>query len=151
MKDFTFSIESLLNADKTSIWNHITQMKNVNAELMPFVKMTYPKDKSEIANNDVPLHKTLFTSYVFLFGFIPIDIHYLQLDKLDIGTAFYENSTTFTHRYWKHTRTLITQKDKTLLRDEIHFSPRFTALGNVMLPIIKKVFEHRHEILKKTF
>lgn len=151
MTDFAFSIESLINADKHTLWNHITQMKNVNAELMPFVRMTYPTNRSEIGNNDVPLHETLFKSYVFLFEFIPIDIHYLKLDKIDFGNAFYENSTTMTHKYWKHTRTLTSQNEKTFVCDEVHFLPRFEPLGNVMLPIIKKVFEHRHEQLKKQF
>jgi len=151
MNDFGFSIETLIDTDKQRLWQHITQMKNVNAELMPFVKMTYPKDKSEIGNNDVPLDEILFKSYILLFGFIPIDIHYLKLDKIDFGNAFYENSTTFTHKYWKHTRTLTAQGNKTLVRDEVHFLPRFAPLGNVMLPVIKRVFENRHEKLKKNF
>lgn len=151
MQDFGFSIETLINADKQTLWKHITQMKNVNAELMPFAKMTYPKDRSEIGNNDVPMNQTLFVSYVFLFGFIPVDIHYLKLDKIDFGSAFYENSTTMTHKYWKHTRTLMEQNGKTLVRDEVHFSPRFAPLGNVMLPLIKRVFENRHKSLSKMF
>lgn len=126
-------------------------MKNVNEELMPFARMTYPKDRSEIGNNDVPLNQTLFTSYVFLFGFIPIDIQYLKLEKIGFGNAFYENSTTMTHKYWKHTRTLTEQNGKTLVRDEIYFLPRFAPLGTVLLPIIKRVFKNRHEPLKKYY
>ena len=151
MNDFSFIIESLVNADKPTVWNHITQMKNVNAELMPFAKMTFPKDRSEIGNNEVPLHQTLFKSYVLLFGFIPADIHYLKLDKVDIGNAFYENSTTLTHKYWKHTRTLTAHNGKTLVRDEIHFSPRLSFLGNAFLPVLKAIFKNRHENLQKFF
>lgn len=36
MRDFTFTIQSEINADKATAWQHITQMKNVNAELMPY-------------------------------------------------------------------------------------------------------------------
>ncbi|MFN8294560.1 MAG: hypothetical protein U0T69_00080 [Chitinophagales bacterium] len=151
MQDFCFSIESLINTDKSILWKHITQMKNVNTELMPFAKMTYPKDRNEIGSNNVPLNETLFKSYVLLFGFIPADIHYLKLDKIDFGNAFYENSTSLTHHYWKHTRTLTEKYGKTLVRDEVHFSPRILFLGNIFLPVYKKIFSNRHVQLKKIF
>ena len=101
MQDFTFSIESEINSSKEILWQHITQMKNVNAELMPFAKMTYPKEMSEIGNNEVPLQQVLFKSVILFFGFIPIDLHYLRLEKLDFGTGFYENSYSLQHHYWK--------------------------------------------------
>ena len=151
MEDFSFSIESLINADKKTVWRHVTQMKNVNAELKPFARMTYPKDRSEIGKQDVPMNETLFRSFVFLFGFIPADIHNLKLEKLESGTAFHENSTTLTHKYRKHTRTLTEQDGKTLVHDEIHFLPRIYPLGHVYLPLIKRIFENRHTNLRKAF
>ena len=151
MHDFTFTIESEINSTKEILWQHITQMKNVNAELMPYARMTYPKDMSEIAGREVPLHQTLFKSIILLFSFIPIDLHYLRLDKIDLGNAFYENSTTATHLYWKHTRTLIERGNKTLVRDEVHFLPRVAVMGNLFLPIIKIVFTNRHKNLAKAF
>jgi hypothetical protein len=72
------------------------------------------KDKSEIGDKEVSLNVTLFTSYVFLFGFIPVDIHYLKFGRIETGNVFYENSTTATYKYWKHTRTLTEQKWKNI-------------------------------------
>ena len=149
IKNFSFSIETLINANNTTVWQHVTKMKNVNAELMPFARMTYPKNRSEIGNIDIPLNEILFKSIILLFGFIPVDIHFLKLDRIDVGTAFYENSTSLTHHYWKHTPILTEQNGKTLVRYEVHFSPRIRFLGTTFLAIIKRVFENRHEKLKQ--
>ena len=149
--DFTSTIESEINITKEILWKHITQMKSVNTELMPFARMTYPKEMSEIGNNEVPLHQTLFKSIVLLFGFIPVDVHCLRFDKIDFGNAFYENSVTATHRYWKHTRTLTEKGTSTLVRDEIHFLPWFAPLGYLFLPVIKTIFRNRHRKLSEIF
>jgi len=150
-KDFTFSVESTINADRATVWKHVTQMKNVNAELMPYARMTYPADKAEIGGREVPFNQTLFTSIVFLFGFIPIDVHYLKFDKIVPGFAFYENSTTWTHQYWKHTRTLTENVKATIVRDEVHFCPKVIFLGFLFLPLLKFVFGNRHKQLAKAF
>lgn len=151
MNSFLFNIETEVNSDKKNLWKHITQMKNVNAELMPFARMTYPKEMSEIGANEVPLKQTLFKSVVLLFGFIPADIHCLRFDKIDYGIAFYENSVTATHSYWKHTRTINERNGKIFLRDEVNFLPRFYPIGYLLLPLIKTIFKNRHKNLKRFF
>lgn len=118
---------------------------------MPYARMTYPKSRAAIGGKDVPLNETVFKSIVLLFGFIPIDIHHLRFEKIDYGTAFYENSTTATHRYWKHTRTLAEHNGNTIVKDEIHFSPRVAFMGKLLLWFIKKTFANRHKNLKAAF
>lgn len=151
MHDFTFTIQSEVHATKEILWPHITQMKNVNAELMPFAKMTYPKEMSEIGGREVPLNTVLFKSVILLFGCIPVDLHYLRLDRLEYGTAFYENSYSLQHHYWKHTRTIVEQSGKTFMRDELHFAPRIGFIGYVLLPVYKMIFANRHKQLQKHF
>ena len=151
MKDFAFSIKSEINTTKEILWQHITQMQHVNAELMPYAKMTYPADRSKIGTQDVPLHQVLFKSVILLFGFIPVDLHYLSLDKIDAGTAFYENSYSLQHYYWKHTRTIIESDAKAYVRDELHFAPRISFLGYVLLPVYKIIFRNRHRQLQQYF
>lgn len=146
---FTFSIQSKVNADKQVLWQHVTQMQNVNYELLPIVRMTYPKDRAALNGADVPLHTPLFTSVLLLFSIIPIDLHYLAFDRIDEGNAFYEYSTTLTHRYWKHTRSLTATDGGTLVKDEVTFQPRLPLLGYIFLPIYKQVFKHRHSRLVK--
>ncbi|HRG89159.1 MAG TPA: hypothetical protein PLW44_09085 [Chitinophagales bacterium] len=151
MRDFTFTIQSEVNTAKEILWHHIMQMKNVNAELMPFAKMTYPKEMSEIGGREVPLNTVLFKSVILLFGFIPVDLHYLRLDKLDYGKAFYENSYSLQHHYWKHTRSIIERNGKTYVRDELHFAPHISFMGYVLLPVYKLIFNNRHKQLQETF
>lgn len=151
MKDFSFSIESEINSTKEILWQHITQMKNINAELLPYIRMTYPDDMSEIGVREVPLKQTLFKSVILLFGFIPIDLHHLRLDKIELGTAFYENSFSLHMRYWKHTRSISVRGEKIFLCDEIHFAPRISFAGNLLLPFFKIIFRNRHKHLSKYF
>ncbi|MBS1613192.1 MAG: hypothetical protein JST49_10255 [Bacteroidetes bacterium] len=148
---FTFSIQSKVNADKQALWQHVTQMQNVNYELLPIVRMTYPADRAALNGADVPLHTPLFTSVLLLFSIIPIDLHHLAFDKIDDGNAFYENSTTLTHKYWKHTRTLTATDGGTWVKDEVTFQPRLPLLGHLFLPVYKQVFAHRHRRLTKLF
>lgn len=118
---------------------------------MPFARMTYPKERSEIGTDKVPFKQTLFKSIVLLFGFIPSDIHCLRFDKSDEGSAFYENSISLLHRYWKHTRTIFERDGKTFLRDEIDFLPRVFPMGYLLLPFIKTIFRNRHKKLQSHF
>jgi ligand-binding SRPBCC domain-containing protein len=151
MHDFTFSIESEINSTKEIIWQHITQMKNVNVELMPFARMTYPKEMSEIGNREVPVQQVLFRSVILLLSFIPIDLHYLWFNRIDFGTAFYENSYSLQHCYWKHTRVISERNGYCFVKDELHFAPRISFLGNLLLPVYKRIFRNRHAKLTKHF
>ncbi len=151
MKDYGFTIESKINCTQAALWKHVTQMKNVNYELMPYACMTYPKDRTEVASEDVPMNTVLMKSVVLLFGFIPIDLHSLKLDKIVYGEAFYENSTTLMHRYWKHTRTLTSDGEFTLVKDEVRFLPRLAFLGPALLPLMRTIFKNRHKKLKQFY
>lgn len=149
--DFTFSIESKINSTRTEVWPHITNMANVNVELAPYVKMTYPKDKSALNDAAVPISETSFTSVILLFGFIPVDFHQLKFDKIEPGHAFYENSTTLMHKYWKHTRSINEKDEGIWVKDEVHFLPRLPLVGYLMLPLYRHIFANRHRKLQTTF
>ena len=148
---YNFSIESEVNGSKGSIWNHITQMKNVNAELFPFCRMTYPSDMSEIGGQTVPMNTVLFASVILLFGLIPIDLHYLKFSGLEDGHFFHENSYTFTHIFWKHSRTISERNGKVYVLDDLSFSPRIPLIGYILLPLYKLIFANRHRILRNSF
>lgn len=151
MPDFSFTIQSTVAADKATVWQYITQMQNVNAELMPYVYMTYPKDRAAFGGEAIPLNEVLFKSTLLLFGFIPIDIHSLRFANIDYGTAFYEDSYTLQHRYWKHTRSLHATGHATIVTDELHFLPRLPLMGYMLLPFIKTIFTNRHKKLRARF
>lgn len=150
---YVVEISTNLVVDRLKLWRHIVCMVNVNKELMPYLRMTYPSDMSELPTGvDIPSGVTLFTSVLLLFGIIPFDLHYLKLDRIVEGKAFYENSTTLMQRYWKHTRTL-TEKGNgvTQLTDVVEFMPRLSFLGPIVFMIVRFLFQHRHRQLKKSF
>ncbi|MBS1623673.1 MAG: hypothetical protein JST83_06610 [Bacteroidetes bacterium] len=151
MPDFTYTVQTLIPADRPTLWQHVTQMRHVNDELMPFVRMTYPADRASLAGQTVPMGTVLFRSVILLFGILPIDLHLLAFDKIEDNKAFYENSTTLTHRYWKHTRSLTDTSGGTIVKDEVHFSPRLPLIGYLFLPIYTAIFRHRHRQLARAF
>jgi ligand-binding SRPBCC domain-containing protein len=156
-KTFLFEISTKVSAERARLWNHMTNMESINFELMPLIKMTYPSERSHISGaNLVPVDETLFMSVILLFGLLPIDLHWLKLDKIVDGYSFAENSTTLLHLFWRHTRTLEVVNDETtttkmIVKDEVEFCPRVGFLGFVILPIVKYVFQHRHLQLRKLF
>lgn len=113
--------------------------------------MTHPADRASLAGQTVPMGTVLFRSMILLFGILPIDLHALAFDKIQDNKAFYENSTTLTHRYWKHTRSLTDTEGGVMVKDEVHFSPRLPFIGHLLLPIYTAIFRHRHRRLAKAF
>lgn len=153
-KSFSFELRSNFLVERNALWNHIIGMPNVNKELMPYIRMTYPASRVSLRGSEklVPFGQTLFVSVLLLFGLIPIDLHWLRLDRIVEGKAFYENSTTLLHKYWKHTRTLTEKGDGVVqLTDELKFLPRIPLLGHLLLPVVKHIFQHRHKQLQKMF
>lgn len=151
MTDFTYTVQSHIRSDRLALWQHVTQMQHVNDELLPFVRMTYPADRASLAGQAVLMNTVLFRSVILLFGFIPVDLHALAFDKIVDNKAFYENSITLTHKYWKHTRSLADTEGGTLVKDEVHFSPRLPLIGYLLLPVYRAIFRHRHRRLAKAF
>jgi ligand-binding SRPBCC domain-containing protein len=150
-KGFRFTIRTTLPSHykKDAIWKHITNMSNVNAELMPYIYMTYPEEAAQSGLDQVPLRTTLFMSVILLFGLIPIDFHWLKFDSLKINEGFQENSTTMLQQYWKHHRYLTERNGSVEVTDELEFLPRLPLVGYLLLPVIRFIFEHRHAQLKK--
>lgn len=120
---------------------------------MPYLRMTYPADRSSLKGHTaIPKGETLFVSTLLLFGFIPIDLHWLRLDRIVDGKAFHENSTTLLNKFWRHNRILTDKSDGLVeLTDELEFQPRVPFVGFIVLYIVKIIFRHRHKILRRTF
>jgi ligand-binding SRPBCC domain-containing protein len=145
-------VDSILAAPLAEVWAHASSMPGVNRELMPIVRMTYPRETASLAAvTDVPLDRVLFASWILLFGVIPIDRHMLRLRALDPPHGFSEDSWSWMQRHWRHRRTLeLVDATHTRVDDEVEFEPR---LGGAWLlrPIYQRVFEHRHAVLRRLF
>src|SRR3546814_8382116 len=95
--------ESHLAAEPSSVWLHATQMRGVNAELSPLVRMSVPQAYACLTLRDAPQGSLLFKSWLLLFGILPFDHHALRIEKLwDYG--FQEDSSSWLQRRWRHKR-----------------------------------------------
>lgn len=143
---------SKLNADRQSVWNSICRMKGVNYELSPIIRMTYPADADKTNIEDAQVGQTLFVSLILMFRFIPCDLHYLRLEKVDQSRGFSENSTSLMQRSWKHERKLRSvDANRCILMDQVRFDPKIQMTGLFLEPFVRRLFEHRHRRLHKRF
>ncbi len=142
---------SLLAAPPAVVWAQIASMAGVNAELMPFVYMTFPRGAERIDKATVSAGKPLFRSMLLLFGVLPIDVHRVALAKLDPGAGFLECSSSLLHRRWIHERRLDAEGEGTKIRDRVYFECRVPMLGMALTPIVRAIFRHRHERLRRCF
>lgn len=143
---------SRVAAPLARVWAHASNMVGVNRELMPLVRMTYPRAAASLADAAaVPLDVVLFRSVLLLFGFVPIDLHMLRLRALDPPHGFDEDSYSWLQRSWRHHRRLTALGEHaTEIHDLVEFEPR---LGGAWLlqPIVGRVFAHRHAVLRERF
>lgn len=149
MKIFSFDITSELPAPPEVVWRDVFDMRGVNEELAPFIRMTYPKETDW--SKPVPSGQVLFNSMILLFGVLPVDQHYLRFESIEPGKGFHEYSYSIINNLWEHKRTLEAVEEGTLLRDELRFAPQVPVLGWLLKGIYQAVFRHRHQRLRRRY
>ena len=127
-------------------------LRAVNYELGPLVRMTAPAAWRERPIVDWPSGERLFVSWILLFGFLPIDRHVFGLEEVWPERGFSEVSTSTSQRSWRHVREVVALPDGRGCRvtDRIDFQPRL-PLGAAVLPIYRAVFAWRHRRLRRRF
>lgn len=133
------------------VWKRVSSMAGVNAELMPLVRMTYPAEATDLTSPLLKLGETAFASWLMLFGFLPIDRHYLMLEKLHGNAGFDERSWSWMQRVWVHRRRVIEIPGGTRVTDELEFEPRMKIAEWFLRPVIRTIFRHRHKRLAEFF
>ena len=137
-----------------TVWNEVTKMDGVNAELYPLLKMTYPSESKGLTIQDAPLNKFLFTSVLLLFLFIPIDLHFLKLKKVRHG-EFVEESSSLIQKKWIHHRTVIKDPHNNkgcIVTDELEWNTRLFGIANwILYPILYVIFWNRHRRLNQLY
>ncbi len=81
---------SLFAAAPTNLWESIASVAGVNAELMPAVRVTYPRQYEGLDGEPIVTGRRLFRSVLLLFGVLPIDLHAIALAILTPGRSFLE-------------------------------------------------------------
>ncbi len=149
---YTLTFASELNASAASVWEVVATMKGVNAELLPWLRMTTPPDASNMRIEQAPLGRPMFASWVLLRGALPIDRHYFMLTQVEPGCGFVEDSTSWSQRRWTHRRHLEPCGEHAcILTDRLTFTPRLSLSGPILSRVIGAIFRHRHRRLRERF
>lgn len=141
--------ESRLNAPAECVWEWISSIRGIRAELRPFLLMTAPKGIRSLDDIPVTPGKRMFRSRIFLFGVLPIDYSDMTLEELSIGSGFIEQSPMGSMKSWRHERRIIpctADPDAVLLVDRLTFRPRMAS--GLVGWFIRRLFLHRHKVLR---
>jgi ligand-binding SRPBCC domain-containing protein len=142
---------SCLAASPEVVWSRVKTMKGVNAELMPFLLMTYPAAQNALDGRQLKFGVPLFRSVLLMFGIIPMDLHTLVLESLTPDRGFRERSSSLLQREWMHERTLEHVEEGTRITDRVVFCCRLPALNFAFRPVVRFIFRHRHRRLRQRF
>lgn len=123
----------------------------VNFELGPWVQMSAPASWAGQGITTWPTDQYLFSSWITLFGFIPIDRHHFQLRGVDPAGGFVECSRSWNNRYWHHARRIQALPRGCRVTDTVHYRSRLPGLGWLLKPVYRAVFAWRHRQLRKKF
>lgn len=145
------SFESHLAAPASDVWARVTTMEGVNAELAPWVRMTYPEPGLSLERAGIPLGQTAFHSWLLAFGVLPFDRHALGLDRILPSRGFDERSHSWTQRKWIHRRRVFPTYEGCRIMDELEFEPRLAFAAPLMGTVVSALFRHRHRRLRKAF
>lgn len=147
---------SRLSASTEEVWGWASTMSGVNGELMPLIRMTHPAEAESLSQladekNAGEAPGGLFSSWLLLGGVLPIDRHHLTLEQVYPSVGFDERSSSWLQREWVHRRRIKPLEQGCEVVDEVDATPRIGFLKPVVMWIVKRVFRHRHQRLRRRF
>ena len=135
-----------------TVWDVVSTMAGVNAELAPWLRMTAPPEATNMRIEDAPVGQALFASWVLVCGILPVDRHYFMLAEVERGRGFVEQSTSWSERHWEHRRHVEPRGERgCTLTDRLIFTPRLRVSGPLLVRVVGAVFGHRHRVLRGRF
>ena len=140
-------MEITLPVGATQLSNELLDMKGVNDELWPYLKMTGPNNWYEKPIKEWPINQKLFTSKILFLGVLPIDAHCFKFESVS-STGFKEFSKTLLNSAWHHERSIVSNGSNTILKDVVYYQSRCSLLGSFLKPFYQVIFTHRHKRLK---
>jgi hypothetical protein len=143
---------SLLDARADQVWSQVTDFSGINAELMPILRMTAPREWKDSTLEDVRPGQRLFRSWLLLFGVVPIDYDDLCIAEVGPGYRFLERSQMLSATLWEHERLVVeAASGRCRVTDRVRFTPRWTPLGPLLIWFVPRLFAHRHRRLRARF
>ena len=141
--------ESTLHASAEKVWEWITSIRGIRAEMWPFFFMTAPRGVRSLSDVQITPGTRMFRSYVFLFGVLPVDYSDMTLLELNIGQGLIEQSPMGSMNLWRHERQILpcpADPSAVVLVDQLTFQPRMAR--RLVGWFIRRVFIHRHKVLR---
>lgn len=143
----TLHFTSQLDASPETVWEWISHADTLREEFQPWLHLSAPDGIESLANLDIVPDQPIFTSWMWLFGVLPIGRSKVTLKELTPGVGFVEESPMTGVRYWRHERRIHANNGGTLLDDEVTVVPYpFASLRTRLL--VSLLFKHRHKVLK---
>ncbi len=152
MTDIDLTFTSTLRSSRSEVWAIVSTMAGVNAELRPFVRMTYPAHAEQLSSAAIVPGEVLFRSLLLAGSLVPIDRHALVLERVVDGEGFDEESTSLLQRRWRHERWLTDTPDGgCIVRDHLVITPRLALARPVVALAVRFLFDHRHRVIRQRF
>lgn len=146
----SFSCSSELPVSAGKFLTTLT-MDGVNAELGPLVHMTAPESFLGHSILEWPVKRQLFSSWILLFGFLPIDRHRFFFAAINPNEGFSERSTSWTNKRWCHDRSVVTLQSGCRVKDTVNYRSRIPFLDVLLKPAYRLVFRWRHRNLRRRY
>lgn len=140
-----------LRAPPGEVWRCATSMPEVDREMRPILRMTWPREADARALDDpgVPVGEPLFTSWILLFGVLPVDRMRVTLAEVEPGRRFVERSTPAVLRSWRHAREVAPDGEGCRVTDTLELEA--PAFGGAVAAFVGWFFSHRHRRLRARF
>jgi ligand-binding SRPBCC domain-containing protein len=144
-----FDLTTRLSRPAGEVWAAVTTPAGVNAELAPFVRMTFPRGAmADLAS--APRDEPLFACWLLAFGLVPFDRHVLVMHEIG-ERHFVETSHSVLQKLWRHERYVTPVGEGCSVRDVVTVEPRLGLAGPVARALAAAVFRHRHRRLKALY
>ncbi|MEK1904715.1 MAG: hypothetical protein AAAB13_02970 [Pseudomonas sp.] len=139
--------ESTLPTTPEIAWRWVTEVRSLRREMRPWLWMSVPRGTRSL--QDVPFEpgQPLFTSWLWLFGILPIGVSRLTLLELNPGTGFVEQSAMTGMRLWRHQRDIQASASGTRVIDQLTVEPLLPAF--LVKAFLHLFFASRHRALRR--
>ncbi len=146
MGEFERSSELCVSAEEA--WAQAIDPVGVNREFLPFLRMTFPANATDLVDRWQPGVKQ-FRSWILLFSILPVEYDDVVFEEVEPGRRFLERSSMLSQRVWEHERIFEPTATGCRVTDRIRFVPRIAWLDAIQGLLFRATFFWRHHRLRR--